>query len=469
MKFLTSSLLLSAVLTLAACEVGPDYVKPSAPVSASFKEGAGNWLPAKPSDDMNRGMWWIIYKDPALDLLERQVEVSNQNLKASEAAYRQAVAVADQTQAQLFPTLALGAGSSTAGSLSSHNKTITTYNVGLNASWTPDVWGRIRRQLESDEANAQASAADLASAKLSAQATLAADYFELRIEDEMKRILDAATEDDRKSLEIVQNQYEEGVAAKADVLTASTQLESVRAQAINTGVQRAQLEHAIAVLIGKPPGDFSIAPSQKPLANDVPLVPTGVPSALLERRPDIASNERQMAAANAEIGVAVSAYFPDITLAASLGYQSPVFGRLLNSSNSLWSFGPSLSETIFDAGARDAAVEEARAAYDQAVANYRQTVLTAFQQVEDNLASLKILAQEAQVVDTTVASSKQAEVLTLNQYKAGTVPYSSVLVAQNTTLSNQQSALTVYGNRLVASVGLIQALGGGWDAGQLPK
>ncbi len=455
-----------AALLLSACAVGPDYVKPSAPAPIMYKE-AGNWMPAAPADTTNRGSWWLIYKDPVLDLLERQVEVSNQNLKAAEAAYRQASAIADQTRAGLFPIVSLDSGATRTGNGQPHTTALTSYSVSGNAAWSLDVWGRIRRQLESDVATAQASAADLAAAKLSAQATLASDYFTLRVVDEVKRLLDTTVEADRKILQIIQNQYEVGIAAKADVIQAQTQLESVRAQAINTGVQRAQLEHAIAVLIGKAPSDYGLAVTVTKF--NIPVMPVSVPSALLQRRPDIASAERQMAAANAQIGVQTAAYFPDITLNASAGYTSAVLGKLLQASSSLWSFGPSLTETVFDAGARASAVEAARAFYDHTVANYRQTVLTAFEQVEDNLSSLHVLADQATALDATVEHARQAEALVLNQYQEGIVPYNNVLTAQTVRLSNEQSALSVLSSRLTASVGLVQALGGGWDASQLPE
>lgn len=451
---------------LAGCAVGPDYVRPSAPTAAQYKE-AGDWMPATPGDDVDRGAWWSIYKDPVLDLLERQVEVSNQNLKAAEAAYREASAIADETRANLFPLVSADAGATAAGNGKPHTKAATTYSISGNASWDLDVWGRIRRQLESDEANAQASAAELASAKLTAQALLATDYFSIRVIDENRRLLDATTEDFRKTLQIAQNQYDAGVAAKTDVIQAQTQLENARAQAINSGVLRAQIEHAIAVLIGKVPAEYSLAAA--PLRHDIPLMPSGVPSALLQRRPDIASNERQMAAANAQIGVKTAAYFPDISINASAGFTNVVLGKLLQASSTLWSFGPALSQTVFDAGARASAVEASRAAYDQAVANYRQTVLTAFQQVEDNLSTLRILAEQAKESDAAVAHAREAEALVENQYKEGIVPFSSVLTAQNTRLQSEQTALSVHGNRLTASVGLIQALGGGWDASQLPR
>jgi NodT family efflux transporter outer membrane factor (OMF) lipoprotein len=281
-------------------------------------------------------------------------------------------------------------------------------------------------------------------------------------------MLDQTVTDDKRILDIVRNQYDAGVAAKSDVLSAQTQLESTQAAAINTGVQRAQLEHAIAVLIGKPPAEFSLPPNEK-FATAIPRIPAGVPSALLERRPDIASQERLMVAANAEIGVETAAWFPDVTLSASYGTTAAAIGKLLQASSSVWSVGPSIAETIFDAGLRESRVEEAEAAYDESVANYRQTVLTAFQQVEDNLASLRVLEEQANVEASAVADARHAEQLTLNQYKEGIIPYNTVLTAQTATLSNEQNELTVLGNRLSSSVALIQALGGGWDTTKLPK
>jgi len=300
--------------------------------------------------------------------------------------------------------------------------------------------------------------------RLSLQATLATAYFELRVADQLKRLLDATVADFTRSLQITRNQHNAGIAALSDVIVAQTQLETARAQAINVGVQRAQLEHAIAALVGKPPADFSIAPT--PLVREVPVIPTGLPSTLLERRPDIASAERQMAAANAQIGVAMAAYYPDITLSASFGYTAAM-GPLFAASNQLWSFGAAIAETVFDGGLREAQVEAARATYDQTVANYRQTVLTAFQQVEDQLAALRILEQQAAVVDAAVRDAREAVRLTLNEYQAGTVAYTTVITAQTTALSNEQNALAVHQSRLTASVALIQALGGGWTVEEL--
>jgi NodT family efflux transporter outer membrane factor (OMF) lipoprotein len=449
---------MTALLFLSACAIGPNYHRPAANVPSTYKE-AGNWKPAQPSDMAARGPWWAVYNDSALDGLEKQVAVSNQNLKASEAAYRQAASVVQEARASLFPTATFNAGAQRAGG--GGQPTANKLSATLGASWEPDLWGRLARTVEGDVASAQASAADLAAATLSAQGTLAADYFELRAADQLQRLLDSTANDFARSLQITQNQYAAGVAAKGDVLQAQTQLDSTRAQAINVGVQRAQLEHAIAVLTGQPPASFTLAPAGD-LAT-APDIPPGLPSALLEQRPDIAAAERRMAAANAQIGVAMTAFFPDITLTASDGFVSAALGTLLRASSNVWAVGPQLALTVFDAGARSARVREARAVYDQQTALYRQTVLTAFQQVEDQLSTLRILAQQADVQEQAVRSARQAEVIVLNQYKAGTVAYTSVITAQNSVLSSEQGALSVRENRLTASVQLIEALGGGWD------
>lgn len=460
---------LGVLLLLAGCEVGPDYVRPPVEVPKEYKEtkNYGNWQKSAPQDDASRGDWWAVYKDPILSGLEKQIDVSNQNLKAAEASYREARAIVEESRASLFPIVtANAAGTKSGGGSSAAPKgTQTLYDLSAGASWVPDVWGRIRRIIESNIATAQASAADLASARLSAQAELASDYFDLRTEDELQRLLDATVEADKKILQIVQNEYDQGVVAKADVLSAQTQLESIEAQDINVGVLRAQLEHAIAVLIGKAPAELTLAPG--PLADQIPEMPPGLPSTLLQRRPDIASAERQVAAANAQIGVAIASYFPDLTLSASYGFTSSALGNLAQAPSNVWSFGPALAETVIDFGARAAQVEAARAAYDQTVANYRQTVLTGFQQVEDNLAALRILADQAKMEEAVVADAQKTEELTLNQYKEGTVAYNSVLTAQITTLTNEQTALTVRQNRLLASVALIEALGGGWSDAEL--
>jgi NodT family efflux transporter outer membrane factor (OMF) lipoprotein len=449
------------LLSLACCEVGPDYVRPSADTPTAFKE-AGDWQQATPRDDIDRGAWWAVYHDETLDGLEKQIEISNQNLKAAEAAYRLALATSDQTRAGLFPTVTAGPSVIRSGTGQPHVPAQTTYDLSASGSWTLDVWGKIRRAVEGSEASAEASAADLASARLSAQAQLATDYFDLRSQDELERILISTVDDDKKILTITQNMYKAGVSAEADILSAQTQLESAEAAAVNVGVKRAQLEHAIAILIGKPPGDFALYVEKN--VGRVPNIPAEVPSTLLERRPDIAAAERTVAAANAQIGVAEGAWYPDLTLSASYGTSALSLGKLLQASSTLWSFGPTLAETIFDGGAREAALAQAEAGYDQQVANYRQTVLTAFGQVEDNLAALRILDQQAKIEDSVVTDAHKATQLTLNQYKEGTVPYSSVLTAQITELTNKQTALTVLDNRLDASVALIDALGGGWDS-----
>jgi NodT family efflux transporter outer membrane factor (OMF) lipoprotein len=450
---------------LAACTVGPDYQRPTAPTPAAYKEVAG-WKLAEPQQAGSNQAWWSIYNDAELDALERQIDISNQNLKAAEAAYRQATALVNQARAGFFPTATFNTGLQY-GQQGGNPKT-TLYQFSGGASWEPDIWGKIRRTVESSEANAQASAADLAAARLSAQSELATDYFQLRVEDGLKRLLDATVIAFARSEQITQNRYDAGTAAKSDVASAEAQLESTRAQAINVGVLRSQLEHAIAVLIGKPPGDFAIAPAAGVVAA-IPVVPPGVPSTLLERRPDIASAERLVAAANAQIGVAISAYFPDITLTASIGYAATALAMLVSPATEVWAVGPQLAETLFDAGLRNAQVAQARAAYDQQVAVYRQTVLTAFQQVEDQLAALRILEQEASVQDAAVKAAEEAEQLILNEYEAGIVDYTAVITAQTNALGNEQAALAILQNRITASVALIAALGGGWDASQLPS
>ncbi len=457
---------LCVTVLLSACEVGPDYERPPVDVPKVYKE-QGDWKPALPQDDINRGPWWAVYKDPALDDLEKQIDISNQNLKAAEAAFRNASAVVAESRAALFPTISLDAtGQKTGSTGHPPAKPHNLYNAAGQASWVPDIWGSIRRTIESDVANAQASAADIASARLSAQAELATDYFDLRAQDELLGLLDATVVELKHSLQITQNQYDSGVADQADVLLAQTQLEGVEAQYINAGVQRAQLEHAIAILIGKSPADFTLAAA--PLAYDVPVIPTDLPSTLLERRPDIAAAERQMVSANAQIGVETAAFFPNLTLSASYGYTATALSKLFQASNSLWAFGPAVGETIFDAGAREARVEEARASYDQAVANYRQTVLTGFQQVEDQLAALRILEKQSVMNETVVKDAQRSQELVLNQYKAGIVPYTSVITAQTTALTDEQTELTTREDRFNASVSLIEAVGGGWNATQLP-
>jgi len=453
-----------ALVSLCGCTVGPDYNRPAVETPPAFKEMDG-WRAASPRD-VSSEQWWTIYEDPLLDELEKQVEISNQNLKAAEAAYRQSVAVVGEARAAFYPTVDANASAlrANAGSKGAGSRAVVSVSTG--ASWEIDVWGKIRRSVESEVAGAQASAADLAAAKLSAQSLLAVQYFQLRVDDELERLLNETADAYEVSLKISVNRYNAGTAARSDVAGAQTQLESTRAQAIAVGVQRAQLEHAIAVLIGKPPSQFSIA--KAPLSLDVPVVPPGLPSALLERRPDVAAAERRVASANAQIGVAEAAYYPDITLTASYGFIGSALDNLIRAQNAVWSVGPQLAETVFDGGLRGSQVEAARAAYDQSVANYRQTVLTSFQQVEDELAALRILEQQAEVQDRAVTAARETERLTVNQYKAGTVAYTAVIVAQAQALQNRETALNILESRFGASISLIQALGGGWNATELP-
>ncbi len=457
-------------LALAACAVGPDYLRPDAAVSDAYKEATG-WKVAEPQDESNRGNWWEIFGDPQLSALIESIDISNQNVLLAEARFRQAQALAAQSRAALFPTLDANAsitrshsptgvvGGTTAGRI------IDNRSVALNSLWEIDLWGRLRRALESSAAGAQASAADLAAARLVAQAELASDYFQLRVLDAQKQLLDDTAAAFDKSLELTRNRYAAGVAAKVDVVQAETQLKSTQAQAIDTGVQRAQLEHAIAVLIGKLPSELSIAPV--PLAVTMPRVPLGLPSELLERRPDVAAAERRAAAANAQIGVAKAAYFPSLTLSASGGFRSQNATDLFTEPSRFWSIGPALAQSIFDAGLRRAQTEQAVAAYDATVAQYRQAVLAGFQEVEDNLAALRILEEEAKVQQDAVRAARESVLLTTNQYKAGIVSYINVVTVQTTQLSNERTAVGILGRRLIAAVTLVKALGGGWSTAEI--
>jgi NodT family efflux transporter outer membrane factor (OMF) lipoprotein len=468
----------AAVLVVSACTVGPDYQRPSAPVPARYKEAG--WKVGEPLDAIDRGTWWSVYKDPVLDDLEKQIDISNQNIKAAEAAFRQSEWIVTQARAGFFPTAsvdataqrsrgggAAGAGTTPVGGGGGGGRIANFFSTSTSATWVPDFWGRIRRTVESNVASAQASAGDLASARLAAQGALASAYLQLRIADELKRLLDNTAVAFAESLRITKNQYAAGIASASDVAQAETQLRSTEAQAVAVGVTRAQLEHAIAVLIGKPPAELSIIPAEA--VTEVPAIPADLPSALLERRPDIATAERLMASANAQIGVAEAAFYPTIILSADYGVMALSIAKLFGDSARFWAFGSNLAQTVFDAGARNAAVEETRAIFDQTAANYRQTVLTAFQQVEDQLAALRILAQQAEVEAAAVASAREAVRIINNQYLAGTVAYTSVVVAQATALANEETLLNIRQSRLVASAALIQALGGGWDQRQLPN
>jgi NodT family efflux transporter outer membrane factor (OMF) lipoprotein len=470
--------LVVACAAIGACAVGPNYHRPKLESTAAYKE-ATDWKPSEPNDVLSRGPWWEIYKDDELNQLEARIDISNQNVKAAAAAFDQARALVAQARAGFWPTITGSASRERTESgtpttinngaglpITTTSRSPVTYTAGVAASWDLDIWGKIRRTSESDRASAQSSAAALAAARLSAQAELATDYFELRVQDQLQKLLDDTVLAEQLSLKITESRYKFGVAARADVVSAQTQLLSSQAQQVNAKIQRGILEHAIAVLVGEQPAAFSVTATA--MRSDVPTVPAGIPSTLLERRPDIAEAERKAAAANAQIGVATAAYFPDLTLSGSDDYTGSTFSHLISASNRVWQFGPTLAETLFDGGLRHAQVQQARAAYEVTVDNYRQTVLAGFQQVEDELVTLRVLEQQAGIEEATVAAAREAEKLTLNQYKAGTVPYSSVITAQTTRLSAEQTALSVLSTRLQASVALIEAIGGGWDASQLP-
>jgi NodT family efflux transporter outer membrane factor (OMF) lipoprotein len=451
----------SAVLT--ACAVGPDYKRPAVDAAPAFKEQNG-WKPTEPADALSRGPWWLIYHDDVLSGLEDQIDISNLNVKAEGAAVEQARALVREAEAGFWPTLSASIGRDRTRQGATPPRWVN--NEGGSISWPLDIWGQVRRQVESSKDSAQADEATLASARLAAQADLASAYFELRGQDQLQALLDDTVKADQQALQITENRYRVGVAARADVVTAQTQLLSAQSQQVSVAIQRAIFEHAIAVLVGKQPAAFSIA--SVAIRTDVPTVPSDVPSTLLERRPDIAVAERQVAAANAQIGVAKAAYFPSLSLSGSAQYSSGgTLGQLFSVPNQIWSVGPSLAQTLFAGGLHRAQVAAARAAWEQSVDNYRLIVLEGFQQVEDELVTLRVLEQQSTVEDKLVLAAREAEKLTLNQYKAGTVPYSSVITAQTTRLASEQSALTVFTNRLTASVVLIQALGGGWNASQL--
>lgn len=476
---------------LSACEVGPDYMRPALDVPSAYKEVAG-WTPATPREAAGWENWWDIYNDPVLDAFEKQIDVSNQNLIAAEAAYRVARADVGIQRAQLLPTLnataglhgagtfggsgasgstgagttGTGTGTGTTGRGSSSGSTVT-YSTGLDASWDIDVWGRIRRATEATVATAQASAADIAAARLSAQAELAVDYFQLRVADLQTQLYTAAVEDFQMALTIAQNRLQVGISTLADVYSAQTQVDNAQAQLVGVQLTRDRMEHAIATLIGKTPIEVSIATAE--LGEDVPVVPVQVPSTLLQRRPDVASAEYAVQSANAQIGVAQAAWYPDLTLTGSLGLAATSLGSLFNASSATWALGPNLAETVFNGGARIATDLQARARYDQAVANYRETVLTAFQQVEDEIATLKILEEQAAAENRTVNDARQAEELTLNQYRAGTADFTTVITAQTVRLNSETTALNVLNGRLAGSVNFVMALGGGWDDTRVPQ
>ncbi|CAG9269194.1 RND efflux system outer membrane lipoprotein [Paraburkholderia caribensis] len=458
---------------LAACTVGPDYKRPSATTAATFKELEGTgWKTAEPADAHIRSAWWEVYDDPALNALERQVASANQNVQAAQARFRAARAQVEQFRSQFFPVVTANGGYSRARSSenvkfkSTAGKTLNDWIVGADATWEPDLWGRVSRSVEGARANAQASAADAQSVLLSMQAELATDYFELRGIDRERQLLDDTIAAYKEAVELTQNRYKGGIATDADVAQAQTQLRTTQAQAIDLGVQRAQLEHAIAILTGQTPSTFSLPVA--PLVAVPVIAPVGVPSTLLERRPDIAAAERQMVDLNAQIGVATAAYFPNLILSVSGGLEATNFSDWLLAPARFWSLGPTLAGTLLDFGGRAAKKAEAQANYDEGIAQYRQTVLSAFGQVEDNIAALRVLEQEAQAQDDAVSAAQRSLAIVSNRYKNGAITYLDVVVAQTTALTNEREAVSIARRRMAASVALIKALGGGWDATSLP-
>ncbi|WP_269509546.1 efflux transporter outer membrane subunit [Burkholderia sp. IMCC1007] len=476
---LSAAVAVATAVLLAGCAVGPDYHRPDTSIPAAYKEAPAGWKVAQPADRTDRGPWWTVYNDPQLDALIDKLNASNQTIAQSAAAYRQARALVTEARAAYFPTVGLSASASrsrsgrasassgTSSNFGSGGSISNSYSVGLDASWEPDLWGKVSRTVSAQRAGEAAAAAELANARLSQQALLAQTYFQLRTSDALQKLLDDTVKSYGESLKLTQNQYAQGVAARADVIQAQTQLQSAQAAAIENGVARAQYEHAIATLIGEPASTFSLPPN--PLTAEPPITPVDVPSAILERRPDVAAAERRAAAANEQIGVAISAFFPTLTLSASGGFESSVWSQLFTLPARFWTVGPQLAATLFDAGLRAAQTEAARATYDENVAAYRLAVLTAFQDVEDNLASQRILAQEVDVQRQAVDSAEHALAIVTNQYKAGTVAYLNVLTAQTTAFTAQQKLATISGQRMVSSVGLVKALGGGWNTSEMTR
>ena len=463
-------------LALSGCAIGPDYQRPELNTPAAFKQAAG-WKAAEPADALARGAWWELYGDATLNGLQQRLQQSNQSLAQSLAQYREAQALVRGTRAAFFPSLGANAGKTRSGQGGGSStvrladgSTVTSsgsggvsksYDLTFGVNWELDLWGKLRRQLEADSASLSASAADLAAVRLSLQSELAQNYLQLRVLDEQQRLLDATVAAYARSLKLTENQYQAGIVPKSDVTQARTQLKSTEAQAIDLKYQRAQLEHAIAVLIGVPPSEFALA-----AVDGVPMlpeVPVSVPSQLLERRPDVASAERAVMSANAEIGVAKAAYFPSLSLSAAGGYRSGTLDQWLSTPNRFWSIGPEFAMTLFDAGLIRSQVDQAEARYDQTVAGYRQTVLDSFREVEDYLVQLRVLAEESGVQQEALDAARESLRLVENQYKAGTIDYNSVVSVQTAALSNERTQLNLLGSRLTASVQLIAALGGGWQ------
>jgi NodT family efflux transporter outer membrane factor (OMF) lipoprotein len=473
-RHLIAGLVALATLLVGGCMVGPTYTKPPLPTTPAYKETDG-WKLAQPSDALPRGQWWKIFGDPELDALEDEVVFANQNLRIADARLREARAMVRFNRAALFPTISAGVGLSSVRQSANQPFIPSGVNRGssgdllfsLDMSYEIDLWGRVRRTVAAARHEAEATAADLETARLSLQAELALDYIELRAADAQQQLLDETVKAFAAALRLTTNRYEGGAAPKSDVAQAQTQLETTQVQATDVAVQRAQFEHAIATLIGKPPASFNLPP--RPLDAPPPDIPPGLPSQLLERRPDIAAAERRVAEMNEQIGIAKAAYFPTLMLNASVGFEGSSFGNWMNAPSLLWAVGASLAQTIFDGGRRRATSEAARASYDASVAAYRQTTLTAFQQVEDNLAALRVLEQESLQQRRAVESAQLSLQLFTNRYRGGVDNYLQVITAQTITLTNQRNEIDILRRRLGGSVLLVKALGGGWTEADLPK
>ncbi len=459
-----------------ACSVGPKYTRPSVPSAPAYQElGAQNaegvWKSAQPREEAPKGKWWETFHDPQLNTLEEKLNISNQNVAAAAANVEAARALLREARAQYFPTVTANPGITNSRLSTAFGQTVgssfTTFSLPLEASWEPDLWGRVRNTVKASAFAAQASAADQENVRLSEEAELATDYYQLRAQDAMKQLLDSTVNAYRESLELTRDLCKAGVGNDEAVAQAESELKTTQAQDTNLGVLRAQYQHAMAVLVGQPASAFTIS-VEAPEAV-LPSVPVGVPSDLLERRPDIAAAERAVAQANAQIGIARTAFFPSVTLSASAGFQSLSIVKWLAWPSRIWSLGPGLAETIFDSGLRKATVQQFQASYDQTFANYRQTVLTAFQQVEDNLAALRILTEVNEQQDSAIESAARTLQEAKVRYQAGIDPYLNVITAQTALLADQQAAVNFRMQRMVASVQLIKALGGTWDVSQIPS
>jgi NodT family efflux transporter outer membrane factor (OMF) lipoprotein len=473
---------MALLLLLAGCTVGPNYHRPAAATAPAWKENAapppnppnGTWKQAEPSDGVLRGKWWEMYNDPQLNALEEKIAVSNQTLKVAMEQYFQAREQVQVARSQYYPTVSGGLSASRTRNSENAGNTVkglsryqyNTYSLSGQAQWEPDLWGQVRRTVEQARANAQASAALLANVELSLRSELASDYFEMRGLDSQKQVLDNTVKAYESYLNLTQIRFKGGVATESDVALAQTQLDTTRAQDIDVEVARAQYEHAIATLIGVPAPTFTLA--AMPLGQQVPQIPAGVPSELLERRPDIAAAERQVDAANAQIGIAIAAYYPNVSLTGTGGFLSGNPGTLIQGPSEMWSLGASAVELLFDAGRRHAITQQTRDAYEQQVANYRQIVLAAFEDVEDNLAAIRILNQESIANQAAVADAQRSLSISTHRYRGGVTTYLEVLTAQTALLTNQRTQDDIATREFVASVQLIRALGGGWDTSQLP-